>query len=121
MYFCWSGDRPRSQNPGPAGPGGDALLQAASGERHSLLLLSNGAVQSCGDNSHGQLGRKGVQRGERPGERRDAGAGRGVRQVAGLGDLGPPGHRSRENGAPRSQSATHQFRFPEEPRVCFGF
>uniref|UniRef100_A0A8D1H4J9 HECT and RLD domain containing E3 ubiquitin protein ligase family member 6 n=1 Tax=Sus scrofa TaxID=9823 RepID=A0A8D1H4J9_PIG len=66
MYFCWSGDRPRSQNPGPAGPGGDALLQAASGERHSLLLLSNGAVQSCGDNSHGQLGRKGVQRGERP-------------------------------------------------------
>uniref|UniRef100_A0A8D0WUL5 HECT domain-containing protein n=1 Tax=Sus scrofa TaxID=9823 RepID=A0A8D0WUL5_PIG len=65
MYFCWSGDRPRSQNRGLAGPGGDELLQAASGERHSLLL-SNGAVQSCGDNSHGQLGRKGVQRGERP-------------------------------------------------------
>uniref|UniRef100_A0A8D0N0Y8 Uncharacterized protein n=1 Tax=Sus scrofa TaxID=9823 RepID=A0A8D0N0Y8_PIG len=41
MYFCWSGDRPRSQNRGLAGPGGDELLQAASGERHSLLL-SNG-------------------------------------------------------------------------------
>uniref|UniRef100_A0A8C3XC49 HECT and RLD domain containing E3 ubiquitin protein ligase family member 6 n=1 Tax=Catagonus wagneri TaxID=51154 RepID=A0A8C3XC49_9CETA len=66
MYFCRSEGSPRPQKRGPAGAGGDALLQAASGEHHSLLLLSDGAVQSCGDNSRGQLGRKGVQRGERP-------------------------------------------------------
>ncbi|XP_019488804.1 PREDICTED: probable E3 ubiquitin-protein ligase HERC6 [Hipposideros armiger] len=66
MYFCWR-----------ARPGGQLrrelttasrteLRQAASGERHSLLLLSDGTVHSCGDNSQGQLGRRGVPRVERP-------------------------------------------------------
>uniref|UniRef100_A0A8C8ZS47 Uncharacterized protein n=1 Tax=Prolemur simus TaxID=1328070 RepID=A0A8C8ZS47_PROSS len=51
-----------------AGPGVAGLLQAASGERHSLLLLANGTVHSCGDNSRGQLGRRDAPRAERPGE-----------------------------------------------------
>ncbi|XP_045647665.1 probable E3 ubiquitin-protein ligase HERC6 [Ursus americanus] len=66
MYLCW-GTSPR----GPlrrrqAGRADAELLRAASGERHSLLLLSNGELHSCGDNSQGQLGRKGVQRDEHP-------------------------------------------------------
>uniref|UniRef100_A0A8C0SP28 HECT domain-containing protein n=1 Tax=Canis lupus familiaris TaxID=9615 RepID=A0A8C0SP28_CANLF len=58
MYLSWG--------PGPRGPvsrrrvglGGVELRQAASGERHSLLLLSNGQVHSCGDNGRGQLGQR---------------------------------------------------------------
>lgn len=64
---------------------GTELQQAASGERHSLLLLSNGTVHSCGDNSRGQLGQSGVTRVERPGERQDTGEGCGARQVGALG------------------------------------
>ncbi|XP_006867836.1 PREDICTED: probable E3 ubiquitin-protein ligase HERC6 [Chrysochloris asiatica] len=47
-------------------PGGVKLWQAASGERHSLLLVSNSTVLSCGDNAKGQLGRRGIPRLERP-------------------------------------------------------
>ncbi|CAK7316972.1 Probable E3 ubiquitin-protein ligase HERC6 [Vulpes lagopus] len=62
MYLSW-GPSPR----GPVsrrrvGQEGVELRQAASGERHSLLLLSNGHVLSCGDNSRGQLGHRGAPR-----------------------------------------------------------
>ncbi|XP_057584376.1 probable E3 ubiquitin-protein ligase HERC6 [Hippopotamus amphibius kiboko] len=72
MYFCWVTGRQEPLRKGPEGAGGNALLQAASGEHHSLLLLSDGTVLSCGDNSRGQLGRKRAPRKERPKERRDA-------------------------------------------------
>uniref|UniRef100_A0A8D2JGP5 RCC1-like domain-containing protein n=1 Tax=Sciurus vulgaris TaxID=55149 RepID=A0A8D2JGP5_SCIVU len=64
MYFCWGAG---SQAPERRLAGcGAQLLQAASGERHSLLLLTDHTVYSCGDNSRGQLGRRGVPSGERP-------------------------------------------------------
>ncbi|XP_045854008.1 probable E3 ubiquitin-protein ligase HERC6 isoform X1 [Meles meles] len=66
MYLCWGTNRPGPVRQRPAGRGGAELRQAASGERHSLLLLSNGEVHSCGDNSHGQLGRRAVQRQVQP-------------------------------------------------------
>ncbi|XP_062964682.1 probable E3 ubiquitin-protein ligase HERC6 isoform X2 [Cynocephalus volans] len=66
MYFCWDARSGGPQRRGTAGAGGAALLQAASGESHSLLLLTNRTVHSCGDNSWGQLGRRGVQRREQP-------------------------------------------------------
>lgn len=66
MYFCWTADCPEPRRL-KAGDGGE-LLQAASGERHSLLLFSNHRVYSCGDNSFGQLGQKTEQNNERPGE-----------------------------------------------------
>ncbi|XP_076999000.1 putative E3 ubiquitin-protein ligase HERC6 [Tamandua tetradactyla] len=66
MYLCWGADSPRPQRRGATGARGAELRQAASGERHSLLLLSDGVVQSCGDNSRGQLGRRGTPKGERP-------------------------------------------------------
>ncbi|XP_032188748.1 probable E3 ubiquitin-protein ligase HERC6 isoform X4 [Mustela erminea] len=66
MYLCWNTNRPGPLRRRPAGRGGAELRQAASGERHSLLLLSNGEVHSYGDNSHGQLGRRDVQRQEQP-------------------------------------------------------
>nr|XP_014334294.1 PREDICTED: probable E3 ubiquitin-protein ligase HERC6 isoform X2 [Bos mutus] len=66
MYFCWRAGGPRPLRERQVCAGGNTLLQAASGEHHSLLLLSDGTVQSCGDNSRGQLGRKGTPRGEQP-------------------------------------------------------
>ncbi|XP_054967594.1 probable E3 ubiquitin-protein ligase HERC6 isoform X3 [Pan paniscus] len=66
MYFCWGTDSRELQRRRTAGSPGAELLQAASGERHSLLLLTNHRVLSCGDNSRGQLGRRGAQRGELP-------------------------------------------------------
>uniref|UniRef100_A0A8B9Y8F3 Uncharacterized protein n=1 Tax=Bos mutus grunniens TaxID=30521 RepID=A0A8B9Y8F3_BOSMU len=63
MYFCWRAGGPRPLRERQVCAGGNTLLQAASGEHHSLLLLSDGTVQSCGDNSRGQLGRKGTPRG----------------------------------------------------------
>ncbi|XP_069486625.1 probable E3 ubiquitin-protein ligase HERC6 [Ambystoma mexicanum] len=39
-------------------PFAQEVLQVACGERHSLFLLKDGTLCSCGDNSKGQLGRK---------------------------------------------------------------
>ncbi|XP_055153001.2 probable E3 ubiquitin-protein ligase HERC6 isoform X1 [Symphalangus syndactylus] len=66
MYFCWGADSRELQRRRTEGSPGAELLQAASGERHSLLLLTNHRVLSCGDNSKGQLGRRGAPRGELP-------------------------------------------------------
>ncbi|XP_058291700.1 probable E3 ubiquitin-protein ligase HERC6 [Hylobates moloch] len=66
MYFCWGADSRELQRRRTEGSPGAELLQAASGERHSLLLLTNHRVLSCGDNSRGQLGRRGAPRGELP-------------------------------------------------------
>ncbi|XP_044538347.1 probable E3 ubiquitin-protein ligase HERC6 [Gracilinanus agilis] len=80
MHYCW-GDNSSGQlgiraarrgkartvrcRPG-ASLGSERLLQAACGERHSLLLLSDGTVWSCGNNSCGQLGRKKCLNRDRP-------------------------------------------------------
>ncbi|KAK1345740.1 hypothetical protein QTO34_008204 [Cnephaeus nilssonii] len=64
MYFCWGPGPGRLQRRGPSGRA--ELRQAASGERHSLLLLSDGTVHASGDNRRGQLGRRGAPRGDRP-------------------------------------------------------
>ncbi|XP_069341458.1 probable E3 ubiquitin-protein ligase HERC6 isoform X1 [Eulemur rufifrons] len=66
MYLCRGAGSRGLQRRRAAGPGDAGLQQAASGERHSLLLLTNGTVYSCGDNSRGQLGRRDVPRAERP-------------------------------------------------------
>nr|XP_021558148.1 probable E3 ubiquitin-protein ligase HERC6 isoform X2 [Neomonachus schauinslandi] len=66
MYLYWGTNPRRPLRRRRTGRDGAELQQAASGERHSLLLLSNGEVHSCGDNSHGQLGRRGVQSEEQP-------------------------------------------------------
>ncbi|XP_054543881.1 probable E3 ubiquitin-protein ligase HERC6 [Talpa occidentalis] len=56
MYFCWrAGSDPQGRR-GAAGPVPGNLRQAASGERHFLLLHSDGSISACGDNSRGQLG-----------------------------------------------------------------
>ncbi|XP_076788262.1 putative E3 ubiquitin-protein ligase HERC6 isoform X2 [Arvicanthis niloticus] len=64
MYFRWAAgsQQPRHLEAGT----GLKLLQAASGERHSLLLFSDHRVYSCGDNSWGQLGQRRQQRTKRP-------------------------------------------------------
>ncbi|XP_034296362.1 probable E3 ubiquitin-protein ligase HERC6 isoform X2 [Pantherophis guttatus] len=49
--------------------GGQEVVLVACGERHTLLLLADGSLASCGDNAQGQLGRKlpaGRQRKFRP-------------------------------------------------------
>ncbi|XP_053459856.1 probable E3 ubiquitin-protein ligase HERC6 [Nycticebus coucang] len=66
MYLCWGAGSRGLQRRRAPGTGGAGLRQAASGERHALLLLANRTVYSCGDNSRGQLGRRGVQSRERP-------------------------------------------------------
>ncbi|XP_031520463.1 probable E3 ubiquitin-protein ligase HERC6 isoform X3 [Papio anubis] len=66
MYFCWGTDSRELQRRRTERSPGAELLQAASGERHSLLLLTNHRVLSCGDNSRGQLGRRSAPRGELP-------------------------------------------------------
>ncbi|XP_072481567.1 probable E3 ubiquitin-protein ligase HERC6 [Notamacropus eugenii] len=75
MYYCW-GDNSFGQlgieakQRAKAGPvrcrlgaslGGEHLVQAACGEHHSLLLLSDGTVWSCGSNASGQLGRRNIR------------------------------------------------------------
>ncbi|XP_068949993.1 probable E3 ubiquitin-protein ligase HERC6 isoform X2 [Petaurus breviceps papuanus] len=72
MYYCW-GDNSSGQlgieaeQRAKAGPvrcrpgtslGSERLVQAACGECHSLLLLSDGSILSCGSNVCGQLGRR---------------------------------------------------------------
>lgn len=66
MYFSWAPGSPKPQRL-KAGTR-DVLLQAACGERHSLLLFSNHRVYSCGDNSWGQLGQRREQSTEQPGD-----------------------------------------------------
>ncbi|XP_040822924.1 probable E3 ubiquitin-protein ligase HERC6 isoform X2 [Ochotona curzoniae] len=62
MYFYWgAGEQPQRRV-----VRGSRLHLAASGERHSLLLLTDGTVWSCGDNGRGQLGRKGVKHAKQP-------------------------------------------------------
>lgn len=118
MYFCWSAEgqlrRVRT------GAGGDEVRQAACGESHSLLLLSNGTVHSCGDNSRGQLGRRGKPREEQPGKRQNTGAGRGDEQDGALGALSPLGLQEMGNFALPERSCSSfvfqtrlgLFRFP---------
>lgn len=105
MYLSWG--------PGPRGPvsrrrvglGGVELRQAASGERHSLLLLSNGQVHSCGDNGRGQLGQRGAPRSAQLSE-----CGTGLRARAPAGAVLGPGDAAPE--ALSSGARLRQFRFP---------
>lgn len=68
LCLCWRAGGSAPERWGPEGAVRAEPVLAASGERHSLLLLSNGSVQSCGDNSCGQLGRLGTSGSECPGE-----------------------------------------------------
>lgn len=64
MYFVWAAGSP--QPPRLEAGTGVKLLQAASGERHSLLLFSNHRVHSFGDNRWGQLGQRREQSTDQP-------------------------------------------------------
>ncbi|XP_048220418.1 probable E3 ubiquitin-protein ligase HERC6 [Perognathus longimembris pacificus] len=66
MYWSWVSGCRGARRPGAAGRGGGDLLQAASGERHALLLRADHSVLSLGDNGCGQLGRRGVRSAEQP-------------------------------------------------------
>ncbi|XP_003924053.2 putative E3 ubiquitin-protein ligase HERC6 [Saimiri boliviensis] len=66
MYFYWGAGSRGLQRRRTEGSPGAELLQAASGERHALLLLTNSLVHSCGENSRGQLGRRGAPRWDLP-------------------------------------------------------
>ncbi|XP_012579744.1 PREDICTED: probable E3 ubiquitin-protein ligase HERC6 isoform X3 [Condylura cristata] len=66
MYFCWRAGSGALGHSRVGGPIRQNLLQAASGERHYLLLHSDGSISACGDNSQGQLGQKGVQSRKQP-------------------------------------------------------
>lgn len=85
MYFCGGPGPGRLQRREPAGRA--ELRRAASGERHSLLLLGDGTVHACGDNSRGQLGRRGAPRGDGPGERGTRVQVRARRRQVGPGSL----------------------------------
>ena len=50
--------QPRSQTLPVPFPFEESIMDVAAGSRHSLFLMKNGAVYSCGNNKWGQLGRK---------------------------------------------------------------
>lgn len=109
MYFCWgNGGQLRRV---PTSAGGAEVRQAACGERHSLLLLSDGTVHSCGDNTQGQLGRRGKPREERPGKRQDTGAGHRAEQDGALGALGPLGLQKMGNCSALPERSCSSFVF----------
>ncbi|KAM6441453.1 putative E3 ubiquitin-protein ligase HERC6 [Liasis olivaceus] len=69
MLFCWGsgsygqlglGKKRASQlvplRRAPPVVGGQEVARVACGERHTLLLLADGSLASCGDNAQGQLG-----------------------------------------------------------------
>ncbi|XP_066487809.1 probable E3 ubiquitin-protein ligase HERC6 [Tiliqua scincoides] len=74
MLYCWgdgacgrlglgeeeeeAASAPLSCRPGPTAPLGRDVRLVACGERHTLLLCTDGSVASCGDNTRGQLGRR---------------------------------------------------------------
>ncbi|KAK2116001.1 hypothetical protein P7K49_006627, partial [Saguinus oedipus] len=100
MYFCWGAGSRGLQPRRTEGSPGAELLQAASGERHALLLLTNSSVHSCGENSRGQLGRRGAPRGDLPGERRPQARGVGTpEQGTGCGARGA-GAQVRDKSSP---------------------
>ncbi|KAM3831580.1 putative E3 ubiquitin-protein ligase HERC6 isoform 1-T1 [Vipera latastei] len=70
MLFCWGdgsygqlglGEEGASQpvplRRDPPAVGVQEVVQVACGERHTLLLLADGSLASCGDNAQGQLGK----------------------------------------------------------------
>lgn len=111
MYFCGGPGPGRLQRRAPSGSA--ELRQAASGERHSLLLLSDGTVHARGDNSRGQLGRRGAPRGRghEPGER-----GAQVRAWRGSGRREPG-----SCAATEPERNFLSFAFPDAPRASFCF
>lgn len=119
MYLCWGASPEGLLRQRPAARGSPELRQAASGERHSLLLLSDGTVHSGGDNSRGQLGRRGVQRDERPSEC----GGKGARRGAGQGVPRGPGLRWTSETRKRCSALLERksVSFVSQLRGGFGF